>query len=93
MNWLDSQAPTRPCNRVKSKSSVRLRHLIRALYLDLAGVPQAAIEKALNGANRDSQYLIQLNNAEHRRRHPQDTGGALLHIDVKDASSPDDKAS
>ena len=84
-NVLDGASMRRAC--------VRMKLLLRALYLEASGVPHAAIEKALNGTNRDSRYLIQLNNAEHRRRHPEDLSGALLHIDVKDTASPDDNAS
>jgi hypothetical protein len=73
------------------RAGVRLRHLLRALYLDLAGVPQVSIERALVGANRESQYLLQLNSAARRELHPEDTSGALLYVDVKDAVSPDDK--
>jgi hypothetical protein len=75
------------------RAGVRLRLLLRALYLDFAGVPQAAIEKALDGTHRESQYLLQLNNAAWREHHPDDKSGAMLHIDVKDAASPDDKGS
>lgn len=84
-NVLDGPGMHRAC--------VRLRHLLRALYLDLAGVPQASIERALVGANRESQYLLQLNSAARRERDPEDTSGALLHVDVRDAVSPDDKGS
>lgn len=75
------------------RAGVRLRHLLRALYLDLAGLPQVSIERALVGANRESQYLLQLNSAARRERHPEDTSGALLYVDVKDAVSPNDKGS
>src|SRR5581483_9047930 len=49
---------------------LRLRLLLRALYLDFVGIPQAAIAKSLVNACRDSQYLVQLNNAEVRKRNP-----------------------
>lgn len=75
------------------RADVRLKHLLRALYLVTAGVPQASIEKALDGANHESQYLIQLNLVAHRERHPGSQAGALLHVDVKDAASPDDRNS
>lgn len=51
---------------------VRLRHFLRVLYLDFVGIPQAAIAKALDGTNAESQYLIQHN-------HPTATFG---HVDV-----------
>lgn len=73
------------------RAGVRLKHLLRALYLDVAGVPQAAIQKALGGANRESRYLTQLNNAARRELRPDDQSGAILHIDVKDPASPDEQ--
>ena len=49
------------------RAIVRMRHLLRALYLDLVSIPQAGIESS--GQRREqSQYLIQLNNMEHRRQ-------------------------
>jgi hypothetical protein len=42
-------------------ATVRLRHFLRVLYLDLVGVPPAAIAKALDGSNSECQHLIQLN--------------------------------
>lgn len=42
-------------------ATVRLRHFLRALYLDFVGIPQAAITKALDGSNKESQHLLQLN--------------------------------
>lgn len=49
-------------------ANVRIRHFLRALYLDLAGVPQEAILAALQGTNSDSQHLLQIN-ARDRRKH------------------------
>lgn len=63
-------------------AGVRMKHLLRALYLDLVGVPQSAIAKSLSNSNKESQYLIQLNNRDHRIRHPGSTAGSLMHIDV-----------
>ena len=42
-------------------ASVRLRHFLRVLYLDFVGIPQASITKALDGTNKESQHLLQLN--------------------------------
>jgi hypothetical protein len=67
-------------------ANVRLRHLLRALYLDLAGIPQEAIEKALKNASRDSQYLIQINVVEQRRRDPQDNSGVIMTISEQHGS-------
>jgi hypothetical protein len=92
-HWDESSRESVLDGTAMHRAGVRLKHLLRALYLDVAGIPQASIEQALDGTNRESQYLIQLNNAAHRERYPDDTSGALLHIDVKDAASPDDRGS
>jgi len=42
-------------------ANVRIRHFLRALYLDLAGIPQEAILRALNGHSDGSQHLLQIN--------------------------------
>jgi ApeA N-terminal domain 1 len=75
------------------RAGVRMRHFLRALYLDFAGVPQEAIARALRNASGECQYLIQLNIAEHRKRNPTSDLGALMRISVKDPQSPDDAAS
>lgn len=51
------------------RAGVRMKHLLRSLYLDFLGVPQPAIRAALGNQMCDeSAYLIQLNNMEHRKR-------------------------
>ncbi|GAB3788677.1 hypothetical protein GCM10028797_22710 [Dyella agri] len=69
------------------RASFRMRHLIRALYLDFAGVPQEAILRSLVNTCRESQYLIQLNNAEVRRNHPGAQVTPLMQIGVDGAGS------
>lgn len=54
------------------RAGVRMRHLLRALYLNLVGIPDAAIDKSLKNACDESQYLIQLNNMEYRKKGPDD---------------------
>ena len=75
------------------RACVRMRHLLRALFLDLTGIPQDAIAMSMRNANSESQYLIQINNTEQRKRNPSSTAGALMRIDVRDAESPDESAS
>jgi hypothetical protein len=68
------------------RASVRMKHLLRALYLELVGIPQTAILGALlNQWCKDSRYLIQLNNMEHRKQSPGSSAGALMHIDVQES--------
>jgi len=75
------------------QAHVRMRHLVRALYLDLVGIPHAALEKSLGNASNESQYLIQLNNTAQRERNPESNEGAIMHISVKDPESPDESLS
>lgn len=75
------------------RAGVRMKHLLRVLYLDLAGIPNAAIAKSLCNTCGESQYLIQLNNTEYRQRNPGTDAGAIMHINVKDSESPDESLS
>lgn len=74
-------------------AGVRLRLLLRVLYLDLVGIPVEAISGALRGSNREAQYLIQLNNAQIRKAHPGVRVQPLMSINMKDASAPDESTS
>lgn len=71
------------------RSHVRMRHLLRALYLNLVGIPDHAIAKSLSNTCNESQYLIQLNNMEHRKHNRNSDVGAIMHISVNDPASPD----
>ena len=41
-------------------ANLRMCHLLRALYLDLTGVPWVAIETALGSNCKESQFLAQV---------------------------------
>ena len=69
-----------------------MKHLLRALYLDLVGIPYPAIAKSLNNACSESQYLIQLNGIEHRKQNPESQFGAIMHISIGKTESTDDPA-
>lgn len=75
------------------RAGVRMRHLLRILYLDAVGIPHSAMAKSLNNACGESQYLIQLNNMEYRKNNPDTDSGAIMYIGVKDPESPDETAS
>jgi hypothetical protein len=62
------------------RATVRMKHLLRALYLQLVGVPQSAILQSLTGFSKESQYLIQLNAREHRKKNPGSTAGSFGYI-------------
>lgn len=70
------------------QAHVRMRLLLKALYLNFVGIPQTAIAKSLRNTCQESQYLIQLNNAAHRQRDPESGVGAIMHVNVKDPESP-----
>ena len=74
------------------RAHVRMRHLLIALYLNLVGIPQTAIAKSLLNPCSESQYLIQLNNAEHRKKNPEEETTPMMYIGVKDAESPDESS-
>lgn len=75
------------------RAGVRMRHLLRTLYLDAVGIPHSAIAKSLNNGCGESQYLIQLNNMEYRKNNPHTDSGAIMYINVEDSESPDKSAS
>jgi hypothetical protein len=76
-NTLDGLGMHRAC--------VRMRVFLRVLYLHLVGIPETAIEKSLQNASDESQYLIQLNAAAHREANPGSEAGAIMMIRVDDA--------
>lgn len=80
-NTLDGIKMHRACTRMKT--------LLRVLYLKLVGIPDDAIMKSLRGGCSESQYIIQLNANLLRERQLDSEVGAMVHIDVKDAQSPD----
>lgn len=63
-------------------ANVRMRLLVRILYLDLMGIPEASIIRSLSGANEISQHVVQLNFADRRLNNPNDTSGIVMTIAV-----------
>jgi hypothetical protein len=63
-------------------ATVRLRHFLRVLYLDFVGIPQTAVANALDGANTESQHLLQLN-------HPTAAFGHNVHS--TDSTEPEEE--
>lgn len=53
-------------------ANVRMRHFLRALYLQLMGIPQEAIFQSLRNLSDTSQHLSQLNAIERRHADPDD---------------------
>ncbi|MBK7000809.1 MAG: hypothetical protein IPH35_12820 [Rhodoferax sp.] len=75
------------------RAHVRMRHLLRALYLNLIGIPDIAIANSLQNTCNESQYLMQLNSMDHRRQNPKSDAGAIMNISVNDSASPDESLS
>jgi hypothetical protein len=72
------------------RAGVRMKHLLRALYLDLVGIPISSIIKSLGNGCNESQYLIQLNAIEHRKKNPESQAGAIMHISSSNVDKPGD---
>ena len=70
------------------RAGARLRLMLRALYLDLIGMPAAAVARALDGASKESQYLIQINNADIRKSDPDARVTPMMSIRLEDAAEP-----
>lgn len=87
-HWDETARPEALNGMEMHRANVRLRLLLRALYLDVAGIPPASIIKSLSNASRESQYLLQLNGAARRKQAPDSSAGAILSIDVVDTKDP-----
>lgn len=62
------------------QAHVRIRHLLRVLYLRFVGIPESAIVRSLENGNSEAQYLIQINNEVYRKNNPGKDAGAFMHI-------------
>ncbi len=69
------------------KAMIRMRHLLRALYLQMAGIPQDALVGCVTNTFRESQRLIHLNNAAFRAAHPGKPSTAIMHVEPSDADA------
>lgn len=77
-------------------ANVRMEHLLRVLYLLLAGVTSETILQCFQNTSRTSQQLVQLNIIARRAVDPSAPSGVLMTIgDVDSArdSSPEDHSS
>lgn len=74
-------------------ANVRMRHLLRVLYLDLVGIPQTAILKSLYNASGVSQQLIQLNAIEQQGGTLGNGAGVILTISEQPTNAPEENIS
>ena len=86
-HWDGEVGPTILHGIEMHRASVRMRLFLRVLYLHLVGISPGAMLQALNGANRESQYLLQLNAVLHRQNNPGSQAGTLISITVEDTQS------
>ncbi len=68
-------------------ANVRMHHLLRALYVQLMGVPQKAIIRSLSNASDTSQHLLQLNTIERRGIDPNDRSGVIITVTEEKADN------
>jgi hypothetical protein len=57
--------------------NLRLRHLLRSLYLMFAGAPDEVVAASLVGTHDEAQWLIQINASERRAQGEQDTSDSV----------------
>jgi len=67
-HWDEALRPNTMAIGEMHKASVRLKHLLRVLFLHVAGVDENLLSSALTNSSEVSQRLIQLNAAEERQQ-------------------------
>ena len=67
---------------------VRMRHFLRALYLNLIGVTQDLIHQALLNYSDESQSLAQVNIIQRRLVDTNDPSGIIMTIDKQNVDKP-----
>ena len=87
-HWDDEAREDAMDGREMYVACARMRLLLRALYLNLVGIPQESIAKALDGACKESQYHVQLNTAEYRKANPGSKAGRMMTVHVGEAEPP-----
>ena len=75
-------------NNKVNHGNQRIRHFLRALYLDLAGVTQEMIFQSLCNYSRESQALAQINAIKRRQANPTDTSGVVMTLGDQEAEAP-----
>jgi hypothetical protein len=76
-------------------ANVRMEHLLRALYLLMAGIPSETLLQCLQNTSRTSQQLVQLNIIARRTADPSAPSGVLMSVGdtvTPELPSADDKS-
>jgi ApeA N-terminal domain 1 len=81
-HWDEASRPDILGGLEMHQAAVRMRLLLRVLYLNHVGIPDTVIAKSLQNECHESQYLIQLNNKQHRDRTAGSNAGAIMHISL-----------
>lgn len=91
-HWDENLRPNVLDGQDMYNANVRIEHFIRALYLDLMGLPQDVILKALSNGSAPSQRLVWVTGLERRRINPDDQYGAYMAITEHPSPAPKESA-
>jgi hypothetical protein len=70
-------------------ANVRMRHLLRVLYINLMEIPPEATTSCFSNTSGASQQLLQLNLIDHKKLYPSDSAGVVLTITEKSGGTDD----
>jgi len=87
-HWDEELRPNSLDGQEMYNANVRMEHLLRVLYLLMAGVSSEAIFQCYQNASRTSQLLVQLNIIAQHAVDPSAPSGVLMTIGEPD-SAPD----
>lgn len=86
-HWDEELRPNSLDGQEMYNANVRMEHLLRVLYLLMAGVSSEAIFQCYQNASRTSQHLVQLNIIARRAVDPSAPSGVLMTIGKPDSAS------
>lgn len=85
-HWDEELRPNAIDGQEMYNANVRMEHLLRALYLLMAGVASETILQCLQNTSRTSQQLVQLNIVARRAVDPSAPSGVLLTVGDPDSA-------
>lgn len=94
-HWDDELRPNALDGQEMYNANVRMQHLLRALYLLMAGIPSETLFQCLQNSSRTSQHLVRLNIIARRASDPSAPSGVLMSVgdtDTPQLSSADDQS-
>ncbi len=94
-HWDEELRPNAIDGQEMYNANVRMEHLLRALYLLMAGIPSETLLQCLQNTSRTSQQLVQLNIIARRAADPSAPSGVLMSVgdtDTPQLPSADDQS-